>query len=63
LKRYGGLTIDSINEDVIIRLKWGNTEYRGRLVSVDAYMNIQLNGTEEFIDGKSSGTLGQVLIR
>jgi small nuclear ribonucleoprotein F len=53
----------SINEDVIIRLKWGNTEYRGRLVSVDAYMNIQLNGTEEFIDGKSTGTLGQVLIR
>lgn len=26
-------------------------------------MNIQLSGTEEFIDGKSTGTLGQVLIR
>lgn len=26
-------------------------------------MNIQLAGTEEFIDGKSSGSLGQVLIR
>jgi small nuclear ribonucleoprotein F len=26
-------------------------------------MNVQLNGTEEFIKGKSTGTLGQVLIR
>jgi small nuclear ribonucleoprotein F len=52
-----------INEEVIIRLKWGQTEYKGRLISVDSYMNIQLNGTEEFINGKSTGTLGQVLIR
>jgi len=52
-----------VNDDVIIRLKWGNTEYHGRLVSVDSYMNIQLSGTEEFIDGKSTGSLGQVLIR
>lgn len=46
-----------------MRLKWGQTEYRGRLVSVDLYMNIQLSGTEEFVNGTSSGTLGQVLIR
>lgn len=52
-----------VNEDVIIRLKWGQTEYHGRLISVDSYMNIQLHGTEEFIDGKSTGNLGQVLIR
>ncbi|KAI9809206.1 MAG: hypothetical protein M1825_002497 [Sarcosagium campestre] len=52
-----------INEDVIVRLKWGQTEYRGRLVSVDSYMNVQLTGTEEFIDRKSTGSLGQVLIR
>lgn len=52
-----------INELVIIRLKWGQTEYKGRLISVDSYMNIQLSGTEEFIDGKSTGSLGQVLIR
>jgi small nuclear ribonucleoprotein F len=55
--------VHRINEDVIIRLKWGNTEYHGRLVSVDSYMNFQLSGTEEFIDGKSTGSLGQVLIR
>jgi small nuclear ribonucleoprotein (snRNP)-like protein len=52
-----------INEEVIIRLKWGQTEYKGQLVSVDSYMNVQLNSTEEFINGKSTGTLGQVLIR
>lgn len=52
-----------INEDIIVRLKWGQTEYKGRLVSVDSYMNIQLSGTEEFIDGESTGSLGQVLIR
>ncbi|KAI5300990.1 hypothetical protein KEM56_002056 [Ascosphaera pollenicola] len=52
-----------INEDVLVRLKWGQTEYKGRLVSVDSYMNLQLSGTEEFIDGKSTGSLGEVLIR
>ena len=52
-----------INEDVLVRLKWGQTEYKGRLISVDSYMNIQLSNTEEFIDGKNTGTLGQVLIR
>ena len=54
---------DLINEEVIVRLKWGQTEYKGRLISVDSYMNIQLAGTEEFIDLKSTGSLGQVLIR
>ena len=59
------LTIElhRVNEPVIIRLKWGQTEYHGRLISVDSYMNVQLSNTEEYIDGKSTGTLGQVLIR
>lgn len=47
---------------VIIKLKWG-MEYRGYLVSVDSYMNVQLANTEEFIDGKLAGSLGEVLIR
>jgi hypothetical protein len=46
-----------------VRLKWGTTEYKGTLVSVDSYMNLQMSGTEEFVDGKSTGSLGQVLIR
>lgn len=52
-----------INEEIIVRIKWGQTEYRGRLVSVDSYMNIQLTGTEEYIDQKMTASLGQVLIR
>jgi small nuclear ribonucleoprotein (snRNP)-like protein len=52
-----------VDKDIVVRLKWGEQEYRGRLVSMDLYMNIQLSNTEEFINGKSSGTLGQVLIR
>lgn len=46
-----------------MRLKWGQTEYKGRLVSVDGYMNIQLSGAEEWVDLKKTGDLGQVLIR
>ncbi|CZR51893.1 related to snRNP protein SMX3 [Phialocephala subalpina] len=52
-----------VNEEVIIRLKWGQTEYKGRLVSIDSYMNIQLSGAEEWIDQEMTSTLGQVLIR
>ncbi|CAO2650289.1 Nn.00g015810.m01.CDS01 [Neocucurbitaria sp. VM-36] len=52
-----------VDKDIVVRLKWGETEYKGRLVSVDLYMNIQLSNTEEFVGGVSSGTLGQVLIR
>ncbi|KAK1772363.1 small nuclear ribonucleoprotein [Phialemonium atrogriseum] len=54
---------DLVNKDILVRLKWGETEYKGRLVSIDSYMNIQLSNTEEYIDGKSTGALGQVLIR
>ena len=60
---YHILTICSVDKDIVVRLKWGETEYKGRLVSVDLYMNIQLSNTEEFVNGVSSGTLGQVLIR
>jgi hypothetical protein len=38
-------------------------EYKGFLVSTDAYMNLQLASTEEFIDGKFAGNLGEVFIR
>ncbi|CAH3112187.1 unnamed protein product [Pocillopora meandrina] len=53
---------------VIVKLKWG-MEYKGYLVSVDGYMNVQcflflqLANTEEFIDGALTGNLGEVLIR
>lgn len=45
-----------------MKLKWG-MEYKGLLVSVDSYMNLQLTNTEEFVDGQLTGNLGEVLIR
>nr|CAB3266449.1 small nuclear ribonucleoprotein F [Phallusia mammillata] len=47
---------------VLVKLKWG-MEYKGYLVSVDGYMNMQLANTEEYIEGALSGHLGEVLIR
>lgn len=49
-------------KSVIVKLKWG-MEYKGFLASVDAYMNMQLANTEEFIDGNFAGNLGEVVIR
>eukprot|EP00048_Salpingoeca_helianthica_P014803 m.223649 g.223649 ORF g.223649 m.223649 type:complete len:83 (+) comp16290_c0_seq1:42-290(+) len=47
---------------VLVKLKWG-MEYKGILVSVDGYMNLQLADTEEYIDGNLAGNLGECLIR
>ena len=47
---------------VLIKLKWC-MDYKGILVSVDSYMNLQLANTEEFIDGALTGNLGEALIR
>ena len=47
---------------VRVRLKWGQ-EYQGELASSDAYMNLQLTDTEEYIEGQFAGSLGEVLIR
>ncbi|VDN03435.1 unnamed protein product [Thelazia callipaeda] len=47
---------------VVCKLKWG-MEYKGYLVSVDGYMNLQLANAEEYIDGQHTGDVGEVLIR
>lgn len=52
-----------VNDQVTVRLKWGETEYHGTLVSVDSYMNIQLSEAMEVIAGEEKGTLGNILIR
>jgi small nuclear ribonucleoprotein F len=54
---------DLVDKTIVVRLKWGQTEYKGKLVSLDSYLNLQLSGTEEYIDDKLTGELGQVLIR
>ncbi|KAJ9445546.1 putative small nuclear ribonucleoprotein F [Diplonema papillatum] len=53
---------DLVGKHTVVKLKWGH-EYRGLLVSVDSYMNLQLARCEEHIDGTFSGQLGDVLIR
>ncbi|KAM0791337.1 hypothetical protein ACM66B_005806 [Microbotryomycetes sp. NB124-2] len=53
---------DLTGKPVFVRLKWG-MEYKGYLVSTDAYMNVQLANTEEYQDGRSVGSLGEVFIR
>ncbi|RAL43745.1 unnamed protein product [Cuscuta campestris] len=47
---------------VIAKLKWG-MEYKGFLIAVDSYMNLQLGNAEEYIDGVFTGNLGEILIR
>merc|ERR1712228_405241 len=51
-----------VGKPVMVKLKWGH-EYKGFLVSVDGYMNMQLAQSEEFIDGTCTGSLGEILIR
>lgn len=41
---------------VLVKLKWGH-EYKGYLVSVDGYMNLQLANCDEYIDGAVTGTV------
>lgn len=53
---------DLLQKPVLVRLKWGQ-EYKGTLQSIDNYMNLQILNTEEIVDGKSTGALGEVMIR
>merc|ERR1711990_847579 len=47
---------------ILVKLKWG-MEYKGTLKSIDAYMNLQLLNTEEWVEGSFRGNLGEVFIR
>jgi small nuclear ribonucleoprotein F len=49
-------------QKVLVKLKWG-MEYKGTLMAIDSYMNLQLADAEELVDGESAGGLGEVLIR
>ncbi|KAJ5893692.1 Small nuclear ribonucleoprotein SmF [Penicillium taxi] len=52
-----------IGTEILVRLKWGQSEYKGTLQSVDSYMNLLLHNTEEFVDGDKRSDLGIALIR
>ena len=48
---------------VVCKLKWGQ-EYKGYLLSVDGYLNLQLAHAKEYIDGNCTGEdLGDILVR
>ncbi|CDO54713.1 similar to Saccharomyces cerevisiae YPR182W SMX3 Core Sm protein Sm F [Geotrichum candidum] len=54
---------DLTGKQVQVRLKWNESEYHGKLLSVDSYMNLQLDDAVEFIAGENKGKLGEILIR
>lgn len=51
-----------INKKILVKLKWG-IEYKGILVSFDDYINVRICNTEEWINGKEIGVLGEIVIR
>jgi small nuclear ribonucleoprotein len=52
----------AINKEVSVRLKI-DLEYRGRMTSVDPYMNVILLDATEYSGGNPSANYGKVVIR
>jgi len=50
------------NKSVIVRLK-NDVEYKGKIVSVDSYMNLIMTDAEELRDGKTVEKYGRVILR
>ena len=52
----------AVDNKILVRLKSGS-EYIGRLIETDAYMNLVLSEAEELEDGVSIARFGEVFIR
>lgn len=55
-----------VDKPVVVRLKWNRTEYKGTLVSIDNYMNLQLENTSEVVyegNEKREEPIGEIFIR
>ena len=52
----------AVNKGASVRLK-SDLEYRGKVSSVDPYMNLILVDAEEYENGKLSANYGKVVIR
>jgi len=50
------------NKSVIVRLK-NDVEYKGKIVSVDSYMNLIMTDAEELRAGKTVEKFGRVILR
>ena len=52
----------SLNKSVIVRLK-NEVEYKGKIDSVDSYMNLIMTDAEELHNGKTVGKYGRIILR
>ncbi|KAL1304953.1 hypothetical protein AAFC00_003863 [Neodothiora populina] len=57
-----GFLSEIIGAPVTVKLNSG-VVYRGELQSVDGYMNIALEKTQEFVDGKARRSYGDAFVR
>ncbi|KAM0746942.1 hypothetical protein T439DRAFT_293431 [Meredithblackwellia eburnea MCA 4105] len=51
-----------VGHHVVVRLNSG-IDYRGILSCLDGYMNIALEGTEEYVNGVLTNTYGDAFVR
>ncbi|KAI9473847.1 MAG: U6 snRNA-associated Sm-like protein LSm6 [Benjaminiella poitrasii] len=51
-----------LGKTVIVKLNSG-IDYKGTLACLDGYMNIALENTEEYVDGRLKNTYGDTFIR
>ncbi|GAA5800896.1 hypothetical protein HPULCUR_006335 [Helicostylum pulchrum] len=51
-----------LGQTVKVRLNSG-IDYKGTLACLDGYMNIALENTEEYVDGRLNNTYGDTFIR
>jgi small nuclear ribonucleoprotein len=52
----------NLNNSVQVKLK-NNTEYRGKMLECDNYMNLILEGAIEFANGRPAANYGNIIIR
>lgn len=55
-----------LNKKVLVRLKWNKLEYKGTLLAIDNYMNLQLDDTFEIVkEGllTKEEEIGEIFIR
>ncbi|KAI5862195.1 U6 snRNA-associated Sm-like protein LSm6 [Durotheca rogersii] len=61
-KDPSGFLSDIISKPVTVKLNSG-VVYKGELQSVDGYMNIALEKTEEYVNGVKRRTYGDAFVR
>ena len=52
----------NVKKTVIVKLK-NEVEYKGKMKSVDSYMNLIMTEAEELVDGKTVGKFARAILR